>query len=205
MLHPWLYIFFNHFTEEVSTANRNEVHTPLSGFLQRGCSATFDHQHSRRLQRASPTCEHLQNRIPRITWLLAPSESSPWDCLQMLGPEYTQIPCTNLQKNLSNCSEKHQVHSESFEAVFSLEKELKAWVPLEILTSQECKLPRNEDLRNEEPVESWYQNTQQTLDWNPLNCCAHTQSTLICLCWSFCGTICCIATEFPSRTRRALL
>ena len=31
---------------------------------------------------------------------LHPQNPAPRDCLQMLGPEHTQIPCTNLQENL---------------------------------------------------------------------------------------------------------
>ena len=169
MLCPLIVYIFNYFffLNKCQQQIENEVNTALSGFLQHGCLVTFDHQHSQCLQRASSTCEHLQNRIPRITWLLAPSESSPPETVFRCWAQSThRFPALICKRTCKIAQKTLPTLGVIWGSIF-LEKELKAWVPLEILISQECKLPRNEDLRNEGPLESWYKNTQQTLDWTP--------------------------------------
>ena len=117
--------------------------------------------------KASSTCEDLQNRIPKMTWLLAPSESSPPETVFRCWAQSThRFPALIFKRTCKVAQKTPGTLGVIWGSIF-LGKELKTCVPLEILVSQECRLPRNEALRNEEPLESRHKNTEQTLGRAP--------------------------------------
>lgn len=163
---PWLYIFFNHFLfKEVSTVNRNEVHTPLSGFcsvvVQRHLITSIHSVYKEQVPPVSTSRIGSQDYLAFSTLRIQPPRLSP-----DVGPRVHTDSCTNLQKNLPNCSENNCVHSSHFWGSIFLEKELKAWVPLKFLLHRNVNF---QGMKTWEMKSLWNPDTriQQTLDWTP--------------------------------------